>query len=155
MLQDLRHAARMLLQTKGWTAVVVLSLALGIGANTTLFTGVNGLLLRTVPVPNPETLVRLRSAGRNDMRSNSSNYGISGRTASGEEIRETTSYPIYQTLRSANQTLTGIAASAPIGSLNVVVDGKAELASALIVSGNYFQVLQVPAQVGSHPESGR
>ncbi len=60
MLQDLKHAARMLLQTKGWTAVVLLSLSLGIGANTALFTGVNGLLLRSVAVPRPETLVRLR-----------------------------------------------------------------------------------------------
>ena len=42
MLQDLKQAVRMLLQTKGWTAVVLLSLALGIGANTALFTGVNG-----------------------------------------------------------------------------------------------------------------
>ena len=45
MLKDLRHAVRMLLQAKGWTAVVVLSLALGIGANTALFSAVNGLLL--------------------------------------------------------------------------------------------------------------
>ena len=51
MLHDLRHAFRMLLHTKGWTAVVLLSLALGIGANTALFTAVNGLLLQTVPVP--------------------------------------------------------------------------------------------------------
>ena len=47
MLKDLRHAVRMLLQAKGWTAVVVLSLALGIGANTALFSAINGLLLTT------------------------------------------------------------------------------------------------------------
>src|SRR5262249_16597512 len=136
MLQDLKHAVRLLLQTKGWTAVVLLSLTLGIGANTALFSGVNGLLLRTVPVPHPETLVRLRYAGANDMRRSSSNYGFNGKNASGEDIRETTSYRIYEALRSANQTLTDIAASAPMGSLNVVIDGKAELASAFIVSGN-------------------
>jgi len=139
---------RVLLQTKGWTVVILLSLALGVGANTALFSGVSGLWLRTVSVPHPETLVRLRSAGNNDMLTSSSRYGFGSKTASGEEIRETTSYPIYQALRAANQTLTDIAASAPLGNLNVVVDGKAELSSSLIVSGNYFQVLDVPAEIG-------
>jgi len=148
MLQDLKVAFRMLLQTKGWTAVVLLSLALGIGANTALFSGVNALLLRTVPVPHPETLVRLRYAGTNEMRRSSSSYGVSGKNAGGEDIRETTSFPIYQTLRAANQTLTDIAASAPSGSLNVVVEGRAELASLFFVTGNYFQVLNVPARIG-------
>ena len=50
----------------------LISLALGIGANTALFSGVNGLLLRTVSIPHPETLVRLRHAGKNDMRTSSS-----------------------------------------------------------------------------------
>ncbi len=64
MLQDLKYAIRMLFQTKGRTAVVLVSLALGIGANTALFCGVNGMLLRTVAVTNPESLVRLRWARR-------------------------------------------------------------------------------------------
>jgi hypothetical protein len=67
MLNDLRHALRMLLHAKAWTTVVVLSLTLGIGANTALFSAVNGLLLRRIPVHEPESLVRLRYAGRNDM----------------------------------------------------------------------------------------
>jgi predicted permease len=148
MLQDLKHAVRLLLQTKGWTAVVLLSLALGIGANTALFSGLNALFLRTISVPHPETLVRVRYAGANDMRRSSSTYNFSGKNAAGEDIRETTSYPIYQSLRSANQTLTDIAASAPMGSLNAVVDGKAELATAFIASGNYFQIVGVPAHAG-------
>src|SRR3989442_518731 len=59
MFQDLRYGARMLLQSKGWTAVAVLSLALGIGANTALFSVVDRELFRTLPVKNPEQLVRL------------------------------------------------------------------------------------------------
>src|SRR5262245_59684786 len=148
MLQDLKHAVRLLLQTKGWTAVVLLSLALGIGANTALFSGLNALFLRSISVPHPETLVRVRYAGANDMRRSSSTYNFSGKNAAGEDIRETTSYEIYQALRSANQTSTDIAASAPMGSVNVVVDGKAELATAFIASGNYFQILNVPAHAG-------
>ena len=64
MLKDLRHAVRVLLRAKGWTAVVILSLALGIGANTAIFTGVNALLLTQIPVKEPDTLVRLRYGGR-------------------------------------------------------------------------------------------
>ena len=148
MLQDFKHAVRVLLQAKGWTIVVLLSLALGIGANTALFSGVNGVLLRTVPVPDPDTLVRLRSAGQNDMRRSSSGYGFNGKNAAGEDIRETTSYPIYQTLRSANSTLVDIAASAPAGQLNVIVDGKAELAAGYFVSGNYFGLLGINSRLG-------
>ena len=57
----------MLLQAKGWTTVVVVSLALGIGANTALFSAVNGLLIKTLPVRDPDALVRLRWSGKNDM----------------------------------------------------------------------------------------
>ena len=56
LVEDLRLAARVLLGTKTWTLVVVLSLALGIGANTALFTALNGLLLQTVNVHEPERL---------------------------------------------------------------------------------------------------
>ena len=50
----------MMLQSRGWTAVVLVSLALGIGANTALFSAMNGLLFRKVPVTDPDRLVRLR-----------------------------------------------------------------------------------------------
>ena len=83
MWKDVRHAARMLLQAKGWTAMVILSLALGIGANTALFSAVQRPLLRTLPVRDPETLVRLRYAGQNDMVTSSSDYGFSSRDAAG------------------------------------------------------------------------
>jgi predicted permease len=148
MLQDLKQALRMLAQTKGWTAVVLLSLALGIGANTALFTAVNGLMLRTVPVPQPENLVRIRWSGQNEMRRSTSSYGYSGKNAAGEDIRESMSYPMYQTLLASNQTLSDIAASVPSGRVNVIVDGKAELASALLVTGNFFPLLKVPAWIG-------
>jgi predicted permease len=148
MLQDLRHAARMLLQTKGWTAVVLLSLALGIGANTALFSGVNGLLLRNVQVPEPDRLVRIRWAGKNDMMRSSSGYGTNGKNASGEDIRETISYPIYKALVASNQTVTGLAASAPANGANVIYEGKAEIANGFLVSGNYFEVLNIRPMYG-------
>src|SRR5688572_6840188 len=148
MLKDLRHAVRMLLQAKGWTAVVVLSLALGIGANTALFSAVNGLLLTKLNVSDPDTLVRLRWFGENDMVTSSSDYGSVQRGPDGLNVRTTFSYPMYQQFMTDNKTMSDLFACAPYGRLNVVVDGQAELASGFISSGNYFQVLGVPARIG-------
>ena len=142
MLRDLRHGVRMLLQSKGWTTVVVLSLALGIGANTALFSAVNGLLLKTVPVADPDSLVRLRHVGRNQMATSSSDYGFMDRTAyGGQNVRATVSYPMYLQLRADNRTMTDLLACAPYGRVNVFTDGRADLATAFISSGNYYQLL--------------
>ena len=153
MLKDLRHAVRMLLQAKGWTAVVVLSLALGIGANTALFSAVNGLLLTKIKVSDPDTLVRLRWFGDNDMVTNSSDYGSIQRGPDGLNVRTTFSYPMYQQFVADNKTMSDLFACAPYGRVNVVVDGQAELASAFISSGNYFQVLGVPRADRAAPSS--
>jgi predicted permease len=147
MLHDLRHAVRMLFHTKGWTAVVLISLALGIGANTALFTAVNGLMLQTVALPNPESLVRLKWYGDNDMMRSSSDYGMSP-PHQGQRVRSTFSYATYQALRTGTQTTSDLAGAAPLGSFNVVIDGQADLASSFGVSGNYFAVLRVPVALG-------
>jgi predicted permease len=148
MWKDLRHAARMLLHAKGWTAVVVLSLALGIGANTALFSALDGMLLTKIPVKDPDTLVRLRWAGRNDMVTSSSDYGYINRGPGGENVRTTFSYPMFQQFVADNKTMSDLFAGAPFGRVNAVVDGRAELASAFISSGNYYQLLGVTARIG-------
>src|SRR6516165_8059795 len=135
MFQDLRHAARLLLHAKGWTAVVLISLALGIGANTALFTAVDNVILRTVPVPDPGSLVRLRWAGQNQVYRSSSDYGFNGKTAAGENIRATVSYPAYQAMREsarASGVLTDLAATAPTGSLNITLNGATDQTSGLL-----------------------
>ena len=139
LVQDLRLAVRVLFATKAWTLVVLLSLALGIGANTALFTAVNGLLLQTVSVREPGRLVRLNHAGRNDMVRNSNDYGYSG-TSGTRTVRSTFSFLMIEELRAANTTLTGLAAGVPMGSLNVLVDGDAQLATGYQATGNYFTV---------------
>jgi predicted permease len=147
MLKDLRHAIRMLAGAKGWTAVIVLSLALGIGANTALFSLVNGLLLTKLPVKDPDTLVRFRYVGRNDAVTDSSDYGFR-KTVGGENVRSTFSYPMFQQFLRDNRTMTDLFACAPIGRVNVVVDGHAEIASSFISSGNYYRLLGVGARLG-------
>ncbi len=158
MLNDLRFAVRVLLRSRSWTTVAIVSLALGIGATTALFSAASGLLLRTIPVEDPGSLVRLRTAGQNDMVTGSSDYGQSapvegqdyGLPASvdGQRVRTSFSYPMYLELRRANRTLVDLAASAPYGRLNVIADGHAELARTFICSGNYYQLLGISALRG-------
>jgi predicted permease len=148
MLKDLRHGIRVLLQAKGWTAVVVLTLAVGIGANAALFNIVNAQLLRKLSVNDPDGLVRLKWAGRNDMAKDTSDYGFNARTATGETTRSTFSYPMFQHFRSANATLVDIAGTRPRGNVTASVDGRAELVSVLFATGNYYPLLGVGAQVG-------
>ena len=147
MIHDLRHAVRLLLRSKGWTAIVVLSLALGIGANTAIFTAINGLLLRTIPVDHPETLVRFRYQGDNEMANNFGSYGYT-ENFNGRKTEESFSYPMYERLRAANSTLVDLFACAPRGQVNVIVNGQAELATSFIASGTYFDVLGVRAEIG-------
>src|SRR4051812_48909316 len=147
MLKDVRHAARLLLRARGWTTVVVISLALGIGANMALFSAINGLLLTKIPVKDPDTLVRFRYVGRNDMVTDSSDYGFMKRD-SGQNMRASFSYPMFQQFAADNRTLTDLFACAPFGRVNVVVDGQAEVATAFISTGNYYQVLGVGTRLG-------
>ena len=147
MLHDLKHAFRMLMQSKGWTLVVLLSLAIGIGATTALFTAVNGLLLQTVPLPRPESLVRPEAAGDNNMRRSSSDYGFSSRTKAA--TCASVLYAGYQAMRAANQTLTDLA-RIRAHRLDVQCDRqrRAGVATTHGVSGNFFSVLRVPMALG-------
>src|SRR5712692_4864255 len=148
MLRDLRLAARMLLQAKGWTAVVLTSLALGIGANTALFSAINGLLLEKLPVSDPDTLVRFRYAGPNQMRTDVLVYGFTAPDARGRQVEPTFSYPMYLQFLADNRTLSDLFACAPFGRVNVVVNGQAEIASGFLSSGNYYRVLGATARLG-------
>jgi predicted permease len=138
----------MLLQAKGWTAVVVLSLALGIGANAALFSAINGLLIKTLSVKDPDTLVRLRWSGKNDMVTSSSDYGYTGTDENGRNIRSTFSYPMFRQFVTDNKTMTDLFACAPFGRVSVVVDGQAEIATSFISTGNYYRILGVNAMLG-------
>ena len=130
----------------------MVSLALGIGARTALFSAINGLFLRKLPVSDPDALVRLRFAipvgARNDMATSSSDYGFSRRDASGLQLRSTFSYPMFQQFVADNRTMTDLFACAPFGRANVVVDGQADIANAFISTGNYYRVLGLTANPG-------
>ncbi|MGH8248171.1 MAG: ABC transporter permease, partial [Gammaproteobacteria bacterium] len=128
-VQDLRYALRVLLKNPGFTSVVVLSLALGIGANTAIFSLIDAVMLRILPVAEPEQLLLV---GRS--RGNSTFYGFT--------------HSQFRLLREHHKSFTDLAAYSPVR-LNVSVDGSLEPTSeGQLVTGSYFPVLGVGAVAG-------
>src|SRR5262245_28753488 len=123
---DLRYALRNFRRSPAFTLAVIATLALGIGANTTVFSAVDAALLKKLPVKSPDELVAfdwIRTP-----RSMFAGYDGSSRpdTVSGQEIRTSFSYPIFKRLSQDNNgTLSDVFAFASIGGLNVVADGQA------------------------------
>jgi putative ABC transport system permease protein len=134
IFQDLRYGVRMLLKHKGFTAVAVLSLSLGIGANTAIFSLIDVLLLKSLPVKDPQQLVvfSIVRPGGNDV---------------------TFSYPLFDRFNQANHSFAGIVASNGGDKMQMSVadpgaGGQLEPVQAEQVSGNYFSVLGVNAVAG-------
>src|ERR1043166_8518744 len=96
LTQDLRYGVRQLRKSPGFTAVAVVTLALGIGANTAIFTVVNALLLKMLPVKDPQQLVVVGDPANPNERSN------------GTPRADVFSYPLYKQLRDRNSVFTGL-----------------------------------------------
>jgi len=129
---ELRYAVRSLAKSPVFASVAVLSLALGIGANTAVFTMLDHVLLGQLPVPGPERLVQLLEVGAHY----GSNTGL-----------HALSYPMYQDLRDRNQVFSGML-SRDLTTVSVSHNGNNERATAELVSGTYFRVLGVEAALG-------
>ncbi|MCS6806173.1 MAG: ABC transporter permease [Acidobacteriota bacterium] len=128
--QDLRYGARMLLKNPGFTAVAVVTLALGIGANTAIFSVVNAVLLRPLPYPQPERLM------------------VIGRTYTGSDVYPA-SEPKFLFWRDHNQSFEAMAAVQGIGSgLNLSGEAEPEYVTGIQVSADFFRVLGVSPALG-------
>jgi len=147
LLQDLRYGFRMLLKQKGLTAVALLSLALGIGANTALFSIVDAMLLKMLPVKEPERLVLFKSVAPPEFSSGS--YMGSSRVdeVTGLRTRTSFAYQAYQRLREQQGPLSDVFAFGNVG-LNVNADGQADVANGQAVTGNYYTGLGVQPAIG-------
>jgi predicted permease len=135
-LQDLKYALRTLGKNPGFTLVAVTTLALGIGANTAIFSLTDQVLLRMLPVEHPTELVILRSPGPSPGRN--WNDGPGGTSFS---------YPAYKDLRDQNQIFSGLLARFST-QVSVAAQGSSELANGELVTGNYFTVLGVQPAMG-------
>jgi predicted permease len=134
--QDIRFGARVLAKHPGFTAIAVLTLALGIGANTAIFSLVSQVLLRRLPVQNPSELVILRSPGP-----------MIGHVWSDGDETQSFSYPMYKGLRDANTVFSGMLARFAFPG-SIATHGQTERGSGELVSGNYFDVLGVRPALG-------
>src|SRR5215475_2783646 len=122
--QDLRFGLRMLRKAPGFTAVAVFSLALGIGANTAIFSLLDALLLKKLPVPQPERLVVVTTAAPGQAGSGISSF----------------SYPVFRELRDGNVVFSGIFAHDALP-VSMSGGGQTERVLAELVSGNFFAVV--------------
>jgi predicted permease len=136
LASDLRFALRTMARNPGFTMVVVLTLALGIGANTAIFTLMDQVLLRVLPVKDPERLVVLHAPGPNQGSRHSQSASLAG-----------LSYPMYVDFRDKAPVFDGVLAHWP-EAVHLGVKGVTEQAQADVVSGNYFEVLGVGAALG-------
>jgi predicted permease len=148
-LQDLRFGARMLGKNHGFTSVAVLTLALGIGANTAIFSLINGVMLSSIPVRDPQQLVSLRWFANTSPNGGYSSFGDcpeqGGSTRTGGC---SFSYPTFRELREKAGAYSGVAAFAGPNQLTVAGNGVASIAGAEFVSGDYFQTLGVEPALG-------
>jgi len=137
--QDIAYALRTMRQNAGFAAVVLLTLALGIGANTSTFTLIDALVLRTLPVPHPEQLVTIGNPAR------------TGGLSEGTPRNDIASYPLYADVRDQVRSLSGIYATGRTNRLDMLAESQQkepEHPRGRFVSGNYFTILQIPAALG-------
>ena len=137
MMQDLRYALRQLRRTPVFALTAVVTLGLGIGANTAIFTVFDQVLLRMLPVEKPQELVKLSYIGSNTGRMN----------VFGGDGTDYFSYPMYKDLRDKNAVFSGMLADTE-AQVGAVWKNQPELLDAELVSGNYFDILGVRAAAG-------
>lgn len=150
--QDIRYGLRMLRNSPGFAAVAVLTLALGIGANTAIFSLINGVMLRSLPVEKPSELVVLRWSAHKAPRINGymssgdcpSNLRFGAANPTGCSFSE----PIFREIRNSNQ-FSGVAAFANSGPLALTGNGPASMINGQLVSGDFFRTM------GLKPAAGR
>ena len=136
IVKDLGYGLRMLRKNFGFSAVAVVTLALGMGANAAIFTVINAVMLRALPVKHPEELVTVGNPARVH------SWGT------GTPRTDVFSYPLYRELRENNQVFSSLLASSNLGSLRIAFDGGPETASGRLVTENYFETLAVEALLG-------
>jgi predicted permease len=148
LAQDIRYGLCTMAADKTFSAMAILSLALGIGANTAIFSFMDSILLRSLPVPEPQSLVILswRTPQREMYGSNRHNNSFAD--PHGGYVGGFFSYPAFELLRKNDSVFSIVFGYQGAGDLNLTVRGQAELARTEYVSGDYFRGLGIPPAAG-------
>jgi hypothetical protein len=147
LVRDVRYGIRVLRRTPVFTAVAIASLAIGIGANTAVFSLVDTVLLRSLPVRNAEELVVLGWSANNAPRISTTYSNSSGGGAYGRWHTNVFSWPMFESARQSGALAETIGYS-QLPRLNVLVNGESRITGGMAVSGNYFTGLGVRMALG-------
>ena len=146
VVNDVRYSSRILRKSWGFTFIAAISLALAIGANTTIFSVIKRLLLDRLDVPHAEQLRLLHWRG--DRHTAVTNlWGLSDNLPDGIAAASF-SYPVFEHLRRDNHVLEDLFAFKDVGRVNATIDGNAQILQGELVSGNFFDQLHVVPQLG-------
>ena len=137
LIQDTRYALRQLTNAPAFTVTAILTLALGIGANTAIYSLLDQVMLRSLPVQDPERLVMVKHTGSDRGRVN----------VYGGDMGDYYSYPMYRDLRDKNTVFSGLIATDQV-QVGLQWHNQPELVNGELVSGNYFDVLGVKPAMG-------
>lgn len=138
LVADVRYGLRQLARSSAFTTVVIVSLAFGIAANTAIFSLIDAVMLKALPVRNPERLVLLDRTG--------DTLGVESDNGSPNAAPFT--YPTFQEIREHNQVFFSLFGFVPLGKPNINIDGQASLADGELVTGDYFSGLGVEPILG-------
>jgi predicted permease len=147
-LQDIRYALRTMTANKTFTALAILSLALGIGANTAIFSFMDSILLRSLPVSDPESLVLVAWHTQHREFHGTNRHDDSYNDPNGGFIGGFFSYPAFERLRQSHSVFSTVFGYQGAGNVNLIASGGAGLANGEYVSGDYFSGLGVAPAAG-------
>ncbi len=148
LTRDVAFASRALTKSPAFTLTALLSLALGIGANTAIYSFMDAIMMRALPVPDPQNLVIVNWRAKGWPRVMHHQHGDGYKTPEGIAASGTFPYPVFESFRDHQDVLSAIFAFADAGRLNLVVGNQAFLGGGEYISGNYFSAIGEPPAAG-------